>query len=356
MAALQEAGERGRELTLQLLGFARRQVIAPTRLDLREQAVRSEKLLRRVLGEDIVLSVKSEPELWPVSCDAGQLDQVFLNLAANARDAMPRGGRLDIVLQNVRSTPGSDQGPPARNWVSLTLRDTGQGMTREVKSHLFEPFFTTKPRGRGTGLGLPTVYGIVSQNGGQVRVQSEPGQGTSIELLFPAAGEARAEAAPPEKPRPAPEGAAAAPAHTAPPGSAAEPDPGQGERQTNLVVLVVEDDPLVRKVTVRALSDAGYAVLVAEDGREALQALGKLDGALDILITDVVMPGMSGKEVADRAREIRPRLPVLYVSGYPEEVIARRGVLDEGVAFLAKPFKPPELVDRVRAMLAPARA
>ena len=334
LEAIRTAAERGRDLTRQLLGFARRQVIAPVPLDLAQHARTGERIARRMLHEEVALQVEAEPGLWPVRFDPGQLDQVLLNLFANARDAIPRGGEVVVRMRNVRAPEAGavtvGEAPPPGDWVSLAVRDTGSGMTPEVKAHLFEPFFTTKPKGKGSGLGLATVYGIVRQNGGLVRVESEPGQGTTVEILLPRSA---------DPPAPA-EGPATARAAGEPHGAGAS-------------ILVVEDDPLVRDVTVSALTGAGFEVLVGSGGEEGLELARSRTQPLDLVVTDVVMPGLSGRDVADRLRAERPELPVLFVSGYPQDVIARRGVLDDGVELLPKPFTPAELVERVRTLLAP---
>jgi PAS domain S-box-containing protein len=316
---LRTAGERARDLTRQLLAFARRHVIAPVPLDLNGVVRGAEKLLRRVLGEDVELLVRLEPGLPPIRGDAGQLEQAILNLAVNARDAMPRGGTLALETRTVPDGGGDH--------VSLVVRDSGTGMTPEVKAHLFEPFFTTKPPGEGTGLGLAMVYGIVRQSEGQIHVDSDPGRGTTFELRFPRAADLPA-------PAPAP----------APPSA---PAPGRGTER----ILVVEDDALVREVTVRALRAAGHPVLVAASAAEAL-ALGAAElAAIDLVVTDVVMPRHDGRAVSDELRRRRPDLRVLYVSGYTEDAMVARGVLGAGLSFLAKPFTPSALVARVRAIL-----
>ena len=318
---IEEAAERARALTSQLLTFARKQLIAPVPLDLGAVARASERLLRRVIGEDVRLEVGTQDGLWPVLCDPGQMEQLLLNLAANARDAMPRGGTLSIETRNA-VLPAVAGGSPAE-WVLLVVRDTGAGMSPEVLDRVFEPFFTTKEVGKGTGLGLATVHGIVVQNGGRVLVESHPGRGTTFEIRFP-----RTHAEPSPAPRPR------------------EARPARGHE----TVLVVEDDPRVRAVTVRALEGAGYQVLVAPDGPAAL-SVAATAGALDLVVTDVVMPGMSGRAVVEALRARQAGLRALFVSGYPAEVIAQRGVLDDGIAFLPKPFTPDALVTRVRALL-----
>jgi PAS domain S-box-containing protein len=321
------AGERARELTRQLLAFARRQVIEPVALDLNALIGNSEKLLRRVLNEDIVLEVAVQPHLWPVRCDPGQLEQILLNLVVNARDAMAQGGKLRIETSNQEVTeahvslyPGIRPGP----YVRLAIHDSGAGMSAEVKARLFEPFFTTKPVGEGTGLGLATVHGIVKQSGGFIRVESEPGYGTSFEVLFPRAGEAA---------RRAPEPAAHTP------------------RRGGETVLLVEDDPHVRSVTARALGSEGYAVLVAGNGLEALELLSSHRGPLDLLVTDVIMPGVDGHRLAESIRKQWPKVRVLYVSGHAHDVLGEHGALDPGVDLLSKPYTPASLLARVAAAL-----
>ncbi|MEI6224583.1 MAG: PAS domain S-box protein [Deltaproteobacteria bacterium] len=324
---IREAGERARDLTTQLLAFARKQVISPVPLDLNTVVRGSERLLRRVLGEDVELEVHAQEGLWLALCDPGQMEQLLLNLAANARDAMPKGGKLVIETRNAVVDPGpSPTSPSTGQWVYLVVRDSGAGMSPEVQERLFEPFFTTKEIGKGTGLGLATVHGIVTQNGGRVLVESAPGQGTTFEIRFPRTRE----------------DAGAAPV--------AAPPPVATTKGTE-TILVVEDDPRVRAVTVRALRGSGHRVLVAGSGAEALGILEDEPGPLHMVVTDVVMPGMSGKALVDALRTRRPGLRALFVSGYPQEVIARRGVLDSGIEFLAKPFTPATLVARVRALL-----
>ncbi len=321
------AGGRARDLTRQLLAFARRQVIAPVPLDLNDLVRGSEKLLRRVLGEDVELVVILHPELWAVRCDPSQIEQVVLNLAVNARDAMPGGGKLTIETANVvvdetltASRPWMHPGPYTR----LSVRDSGQGVSPEVKAHLFEPFFTTKPVGKGTGLGLATVYGVVKQNGGYILVDSEPGQGATFALFFPRIPGAAIAASPPA-------------VATTPRGTE--------------TVLVVEDDPQVRDITVRSLRSGGYRVLVAGAGHEAFEIAAGERGRLRLLVTDVIMPGLDGRAVANELRRHHPDLRVLYVSGHAQDVIAKRGVLEPGIELLPKPFTASSLLARVRAVL-----
>jgi signal transduction histidine kinase/CheY-like chemotaxis protein/tetratricopeptide (TPR) repeat protein len=321
------AGMRARDLTRQLLAFARRQVISPVPLDLNVLVRNEEKLLHRVLGEDVELVTKLEPSLWSVRCDPGQIEQVILNLAVNSRDAMPKGGTLEIETSNfevdARDPPlfsGVEPGP----FVRLAIRDSGVGMSQEVKSHLFEPFFTTKPAGKGTGLGLATVYGIVEQSAGFIRVDSEPGRGTTFEVLFPRTSDVAIAGA-------APVPRASAKGHES--------------------ILVVEDDPEVRAVTVRSLRAGGYEVLAAGAAQQALDIVNRESKRFHLLVTDVVMPGQDGRSLAEELRRLHPTMRVLYVSGHPEEVIAKRGVLDAGIELLLKPFTPSSLLARVREVL-----
>ena len=325
---IERAGSRARDLTRQLLAFARKQVIAPVALDVGRLVRDAEPLLRRLLGEDVELSTACEQDLWTVRCDPSQVEQVVMNLTVNARDAMPEGGKLHIDVRNVvrdARTLGEPQpGAESREYVRLAIVDTGKGMSREARARLFEPFFTTKPPGKGTGLGLATVYGIVKQSGGHVSVQSAPGRGTTFDVFFPRThGVPRAETA---------EAAASS---------------TRGDER----VLVVEDEPLVREITVRCLRAAGYHVLAAANGAEAVAAAAAAPGPLHLLVTDVVMPGRSGRELSDELRRGHPGLRVLYVSGYAPDAM-RDGVgLDAGADFLAKPFTPSSLLARIRAVL-----
>ena len=321
------AGERASSVTRQLLMFARRQVIKPIPLDLGALVLGAEKLLRRVLGEDVEIVVTSQPGLGTVLCDSGSMEQVILNLALNARDAMPKGGKLHIDTSNVQVDERFVALHPfmrAAPFVRVAIRDSGHGMSPEVKEHVFEPFFTTKPEGQGTGLGLATVYGIVKQSGGYILVDSELGRGTTFELYFPRVSRTPVEPSPPLA------GAAAGGSET---------------------ILVVEDDPQVREVTVRSLRAGGYAVLAAAAGPAALEMDPEELARARLLITDVVMPGLSGRALADKMRFRHPALRVLYVSGYTNDVLVQRGVLDSGIEFLQKPFTAAGLLARVRALL-----
>jgi two-component system cell cycle sensor histidine kinase/response regulator CckA len=323
------AGERGRNLARQLLTFARKQVVAPSLLDLNEVIRGSESMLRRMLREDVRLDVVLQPGLWTTFCDQGQVEQVLMNLAVNARDAMvPAGGTLTIETENAEVGPAELAANPEEHlgqWVRLRVRDSGCGMSPEAKAHIFEPFFTTKPQGQGTGLGLATVHGIVSQSGGHIHVQSEPGLGTRFEVCFPR------KSGPAEVPR-------------------STPARGISVRGTE-TVLVVEDDPDVRDVMVRALRANGYDVLVAADGQEVRKLPDAQVAQLHLLVTDVVMPGQNGRQVAEELRRRCPGLPVLYMSGYTRDAFAEEGALDPRSGFLAKPFTAPILLGRVRELL-----
>jgi PAS domain S-box-containing protein len=324
IAEIRDAAGRARDLTRQLLMFARRQVVAPAVLELNEVVGNTEKLLRRLLGEDVDLSVRLAPGLWPVRADASRLEQILMNLAANARDAMPNGGTLRLETANVpREDVPLASAPAVTDFVRLTLRDSGVGMPPEVQAHLFEPFFTTKPTGQGTGLGLSTVYGLVRQMDGHVLVESEPGRGTSFDVYLPRAAGTVA------KPAPRPAASAAG-----------------GE-----TIVVVEDESAVRNAAVRALRAAGYQVLVAASGREAIALAAAQATPPQLLLTDVVMPGLDGRAVAEELRRRHPSLRVLYMSGYTQDAVRARGVLDGGAQFVQKPFSPASLVARVRAAL-----
>jgi PAS domain S-box-containing protein len=329
---IQAAAQRASDLTRQLLAFSRKQVLALEPLRLGDVVRRAERMLRRTLGETIDIEVALAPDLDAVHADGGQMEQVLLNLAINARDAMPAGGVLRIAARNV--TVGEpDPGEPSAEvrpgrYALLEVSDTGIGMGPEVVQHLFEPFFTTKARGKGTGLGLSTVYGIVKQHGGGIIVASEPGRGTTFRIYLPAVFGA----------------IAAGVRDEALPVSA----PVQGGDET---VLVVEDSDMVRSVTCNMLRRLGYRVLAASDGEEALRIAGAHPERIDLLLTDVILPRMNGKETATRLREVKPGLLVLYMSGYASDVIVHRGALDEGVHFIAKPLSFEALGRKVREVL-----
>jgi PAS domain S-box-containing protein len=323
---IHETAGRAADLTRRLLAFSRGQMLMPTVLDLRDVVEGMVPMLRRLIREDVDLSLDLRDGRGWVYADRGQVEQVVLNLSANACDAMPGGGRLTLAVEAVeldeayaRAHVGARPGPHVR----LAVGDTGAGMTAEVRAHLFEPFFTTKEPGKGTGLGLATVYGIVKQSDGHIGVSSEPGAGTTFEIYLP-----RVEA----------------PAATI----AAEPATSRGGEET---ILLVEDEPEVRSLARDLLEAAGYLVLEASDGEDALRVVEQREGPIHLLVTDVVMPRMSGPELAGLLVRARPELKVLYVSGYIAAEIADLGVLEPGVHFLPKPFTPVGLARKVREVL-----
>jgi len=321
---IERAALRARDVTRQLLAVSRRQTAAPRTLNLSELLAETRTTMGRLIGEDVALDVHLGADLWPVRIDPSQLDQILMNLVVNARDAMPTGGRLTIEATNVhideshcRRHAGFREG----DYVLVVVSDTGVGMDRETLAHVFEPFFTTKDVGKGTGLGLATVHGIVAQNGGVVGVHSEPGRGTTFRIYLPRVREAS--------------GAVEA---------AAEATPAR----TGGTVLLVEDDDAVRGTLAAMLDALGFGVLVAPGWREALRLAGTAESAIDVLLTDVVMPELSGRELCERVRAVRPGLPVLYMSGYTADVIGPHGILDDGVDFIQKPFAMDDLARALR--------
>jgi two-component system cell cycle sensor histidine kinase/response regulator CckA len=325
---IMKAAERAAELTRQLLTFSRRQVIRPKVLDLNTLVAAAAVMLRRLIGEHIELRIVAGPDLVKVHADPGQLEQVILNLAVNSRDAMASGGTLILETQNVdieEDYPGPHTTLKPGRYAMLAVTDTGTGMDAQTQSHLFEPFFTTKPRGKGTGLGLSTVYGIIKQSGGEIVVYSEPAHGTCVKIYFPGVGQAE------------PEDAAERTQEGSSPGSE--------------TILLVEDEEAVRKLVRRTLEKQGYHLLVAASGTEALAIAGQHAGPIHLLITDVVMPQMSGREAAEKLKALRPDLRVLFISGYTETGMQRAGDLGSGELFLQKPFTPLSLARRVREIL-----
>jgi nitrogen-specific signal transduction histidine kinase len=322
---IRHAAERASELTHQLLVFSRRETVSLEVLDLNEVVREMERLLRRTIGEHVELKTKLADEPCMVKADAAQVEQVVLNLAVNARDAMPDGGT--VMIWTRRITVGEEHVGRLRpgEYAVLAVSDDGPGMEREVVARAFEPFFTTKPKGKGTGLGLATVYGIVKQSGGYAWVYSELGQGTSVKIYLPRVD------APVEGSRPAP--------------------PTTGSLGGSETILVVEDQEEVRRLTRRILEARGYRVLVAASGPEALRLAEHEAGRIDLLVTDVVMPGMSGREVGLLLAPARPTMKVLYLSGYTDESIVHHGVLEPGVAFMQKPFNAEALARKVREVL-----
>jgi PAS domain S-box-containing protein len=329
MQEILKEGKRAATLTRQLLAFSRKQIIQPEVVNINQAVREMDKMLRRVIGEDVELETRLDLDLQTVEVDVAQLEQVIMNLAVNARDAMPTGGKLTIETKNVEldeayaerhiaTEPGS--------YVMLAVSDTGEGMPKEVQSQIFEPFFTTKEKGKGTGLGLSTVYGIVKQSNGNIWVYSEPDQGTTFKIYFPVTGVIVS------RPRSAK--------------TAERKDLFGSER-----ILVVEDDGSIRKLVLRTLEKHGYKVLTAASGREALRICEEYKDPIDLMVTDVVMPEMNGRELAEQLKAYYPALNVLFMSGYTANVIAHRGILDEGVHFIQKPFSNRELALKVRETL-----
>jgi PAS domain S-box-containing protein len=309
------AAARAGDLTRQLLAFSRRQVLAPRKLDLNTVLLDMEKMLRRLIGEDVLLVTRPGKDLRRVWADPAQLEQVIVNLAVNARDAMPGGGSLSFETRNV------DQ---RGRYVQLTVTDSGEGMSDEVRSRIFEPFFSTKEHGKGTGLGLSTVYGIVKQSGGEIAVNSAPGQGTRFVILLPAAG-------------------------------AEDEEEGEGAKDAvpggSETVLLVEDEAGVRGLAAEIIESAGYTVLEADNGEAALRLARDHEGVIDVLVTDMVMPGLGGTKLAQALREARPEAKVLFMTGYTEETVPTRGPEHAGRSLLDKPFTSETLLRAVRAVL-----
>jgi PAS domain S-box-containing protein len=328
MEEIRNAGARAASLTRQLLAFSRKQILHAEILDLNGVVRDMDKMLRRIIGEDIDLETALNPNLGRVEADAGQMEQVLMNLVVNARDAMPKGGKLTLETSNVDLDEGY-----ARNHISvmpgpyvmLAVSDMGVGMSKEVQAQLFEPFFTTKEKGKGTGLGLSTVYGIVKQSKGNIWVYSEPGKGSTFKIYLPRVEES---------------------------GHARENAKKEEESlQGSETVLVVEDDEMVRNVTLKILQRYGYAVLCARDGQEALRMCREHKEQVQLMLTDVVMPGMGGRDLEEKLQKIQPGMKVLFMSGYTDNAIVHHGMLDKGIAFLQKPFTPEGLARKVRAVL-----
>jgi PAS domain S-box-containing protein len=321
------AAERARQLTRQLLAFSRQQVLDPRVVSLNEVLGRVERMLERLIGEDVEFVAVKAPDLGNVRVDPGQMEQVLMNLVVNARDAMPRGGKLTIETANVElDAPyaGDHEGVAPGPHVLLAVSDTGHGMDRETQSRIFEPFFTTKEVGRGTGLGLSTVFGVVRQSGGHIWVYSEPGKGAVFKLYFPRVLHAGLSAT-------------------------QKPDPALTTGHES--ILVVEDEAQVRKVVTAILIRGGYRVLEAETPEQALSMARDPAHAIDLLLTDVVMPGMSGPDVVRHVRELRPAVKAICMSGYTDETVVRHGILEIGLAFLQKPITPDTLRRKVRSVL-----
>jgi len=327
---IKKAGDRAALLTRQLLAFSRKQVLTPQVLDLNTVIGNLQKMIERLIGEDIELETIRHPQLDLVKADPGQVEQIIMNLAVNARDAMPEGGKLTIETANVEfdelyahshlpSLPG--------HYVMIAVSDTGTGMDRETQKHIFEPFFTTKELGKGTGLGLATVYGIVKQSGGFIWVYSEPGMGSTFKIYLPRVQE--------EEQSPA--------------SGKLEPDQLRGSE----TILIAEDEDSLRLLMRGILQRHGYKVLEATNGKDALCISERYEGPIHLLLADVVMPQMSGRELAHRITAARPELRVLYISGYTDNAIIHHGVLDPNTAFLQKPFSPDALAKKIRLVLSP---
>jgi len=329
------AGERAASLTRQLLAFSRKQIVRPVFLDINQLIEDIQGMIQRLVGEDILVETRQAKDLPLVSADPDQISQILMNLAANARDAMPHGGCLTIRTARAAAHEAGPAGvgPDERKEsVLLAVSDTGQGIPEEIRQHLFEPFFTTKESGRGTGLGLSTVYGIVRQSDGRIEVQSERGKGTTFSIYLPAIVGSYVPERVPE------------------PLSAVPKSQGSG------TVLVVEDQDEVRGLIVAVLRSEGFNVLEAARGDAALSLSGRYSHAIHLLITDLIMPGMNGKQVADQLMPLRPGMKVLYISGYSGDVLTRRGVLEPDVPYLAKPFTPLTLSAKVREVLGAGEA
>jgi nitrogen-specific signal transduction histidine kinase len=325
---IKRAGERAASLTQQLLAFSRKQIIEPKVVHLDHLVAEMHKMLTRLIGEDIALQATTGKSLGSVKVDPGQFQQILMNLVVNARDAMPDGGKIVIETANVDLDEGYCAVHPyvkPGRFVMVAVSDTGKGMSEEVKAHIFEPFYTTKERGSGTGLGLATTYGAVHQAGGSIEVYSEVGIGTTFRIYLPRIEE---EAVKPEK--------------------VDRPTDLPGGTET---VLLVEDEDTLRTLCERILGDLGYQVMPARNGAEAIAVAQKYGERIDLLLTDVVMPGMSGRELATQLVLHHPEMQVLFMSGYTDDAIGKHGVLDEGVSFIGKPYTPSALARKVRKVL-----
>jgi len=328
ISQIDQAADRASELTRQLLAYSRRQVLQPKILNLDSLVLNMDKMLQRLIGEDIEMKTVSAPHLGSVKADPGQIEQVIMNLAVNARDAMPKGGKLILETANVDLDEGyalKHPGTVAGRYVMLAVSDTGSGMEAAVRSRIFEPFFTTKSMGRGTGLGLSMVYGIVKQSGGSIEVYSEPGQGSTFKIYLPRIEET------------------------------AEPLPAKQSPTSTIkgseTILLVEDDTQLRDLAAAVLGSCGYTVLVADTAREVISKCDEHKGEIHLLLTDVIMPGTGGREIANQVVARRPSTKVLYMSGYTTNAIIHHGVLDPGTHFLQKPFTPSALSAKVREVL-----
>ncbi len=322
---IQEAGKRAASLTSQFLVFARKQIRQPEILDLNSEIAQMGSFLRRIIREDIDLIVVPGPQLGLINADPVQIQQVIMNLAANARDAMPTGGKLIIETSNAEFDAKHDEERLAAaegSYVMLTVSDTGVGMDEDVQARIFEPVFSTKGKDKGTGLGLATVYGIVKQNGGHIRVYSEPGNGTTFKIYFPLV-------------------------HAAEPRTVVV-DKDLSSLSGSETVLIVEDEGAVRGLACRILRNLGYHVLEASEGNEALRIVGEYEGTIHLIVTDMIMPGISGKDLVSRIDETRPGVKSLFISGYMDNSVVHQGILDPKIAFLQKPFAVKAFASAVR--------
>jgi two-component system cell cycle sensor histidine kinase/response regulator CckA len=325
---IRKAGQRAASLTRQLLAFSRKQILEPKVLDLNTIVVDLEKMLRRLIGEDVELVISPAADLRRTKADPGQIEQVIMNLVVNARDAMPQGGKLTLETANVDlddAYAARHVGVRAGAYILLAVSDTGCGMDKESMTHIFEPFYTTKGPGKGTGLGLSTVYGIVKQSGGNVWPYSEPGRGTTFKIYLPQA-EGVVDRMTRDGRRP-------------------------GAPRGSETILLVEDQKELRELVRQMLEMNGYTVVAASEGLEALEICKQHTGAIHLMLSDVVMPQMGGRELAQRLASLRPTMKVLYMSGYTSNAIVHHGILDPGTAFLQKPFTPDGLACKVREVL-----
>jgi two-component system, cell cycle sensor histidine kinase and response regulator CckA len=325
---VRQAGSSAADLTRQLLAFSRQQMLQPRVLDLKEVVNKTQVLLRRLIGENIEITISLEASLGCVKADPGQIEQVLMNLAVNARDAMPKGGRLSIEARNVELDHSYRDEHllviPGR-YVMLAVQDTGCGMDRQTQSRIFDPFFTTKELGKGTGMGLATVYGIVKQSGGYIWVYSELNKGTAFKVYLPLIEQSAQHVE--------------------------QKEPETSALRGCETILLAEDSDSLREMAKEYLESLGYSVIGACSGKEALQQAKEFDGTIHLLLTDIVMPEMSGPELAAEIGSLRPGIKVIFTSGYTDDAIARQGILDPAVAFIQKPYRPKALGRRIREVL-----